>query len=265
MQIDIRPRSFGENLGLVFQLVGRHFLVLLLIQGTLQLPALGLQLWSQSPDIVANESAVLMIGLALMLLSSILGPVATGASIAIVAGSFTGHRATLGDALGIAFRRLFPLLGYAIVVGLLTGIGMMLLLVPGLIVMTIYFVGNCAVVLENAGVGRAMSRSADLTRGRRWNVFAMTLVVGVLAYGVPTMVVGVLFGVTSAVEGEFTQSAGFVPPLVQWLVGVIAALFLIVAPIVIYFSLRAEREGFDVEQLAALVDEIGERAGTSRA
>jgi hypothetical protein len=107
-----------------------------------------------------------------------------------------------------------------------------------------------------------MSRSADLTRGRRWNVFVFVLV-AVFLQMIPAMITSIMLVLTGAIDSP-NPSVGNVTLIVAWLVGLAVSLFWVVSPIVVYFSLRAERDGFDVEQLASLVDEIGQRAGAPR-
>jgi len=83
------------------------------------------------------------------------------------------------------------------VVGLLSAIGLVvgfvLLVVPGVILMTIWAVVAPAVVIERAGVIGSFKRSAALVRGNGVPVFAVVLVVtllltlsGVLFYGLIT-------------------------------------------------------------------------------
>jgi hypothetical protein len=85
-----------------------------------------------------------------------------------------------------------PVLGELILVGIVAGIGIfvgfILLVVPGLVLATIWSVVAPVVVLERPGGLRALGRSRDLVRGNGWRVFCVIFVliflVGLLASGI---------------------------------------------------------------------------------
>src|SRR3954465_2341518 len=74
---------------------------------------------------------------------------------------------------------LLPLLGLAIVAGIGIAIGFILLIVPGLILLTIWAVAAPVMVIEHPGVFAALGRSRDLVRGYGWPVFG-TIVLAAL-------------------------------------------------------------------------------------
>ena len=85
---------------------------------------------------------------------------------------------SISECLTQGFRRLGAALGVAIVAGICIGIGIVALIIPGLILATIWAVAIPAATIEQAGVGASLSRSAALTRERRWRVFGAVLVAG---------------------------------------------------------------------------------------
>ena len=100
---------------------------------------------------------------------------------------------------------------------------------------------------EQAGVGRALERSWELTRGAFWRTFWLFLVLGVMLYVVSVVLTPVFIG-----------TAALIPELPLWLrvslglsfVGISSAiiypLFAIGATL-IYFDLRVRREAFDLD------------------
>ena len=70
-----------------------------------------------------------------------------------------------------------PLLGLGIVAGIAIGIGFLLLIVPGLILMTIWSVAAPVLVLERAGVFASLGRSRELVRGNGWQVFGVIVAI----------------------------------------------------------------------------------------
>lgn len=70
--------------------------------------------------------------------------------------------------------------------------GLILLVVPGLYLMTLWSVAVPARIMNGPGVSDAMSASAELTKGVRWQVFALILLAGiVLGGGVGAVYIGV--------------------------------------------------------------------------
>ena len=92
----------------------------------------------------------------------------TGMVVELVADVQDGRRdATPGQLLRAATPVLGPLILIAIVVGVLTLIGFVLVIVPGLIVLTIWSVAAPVVVLERPPGLKAMRRSRELVRRQR--------------------------------------------------------------------------------------------------
>jgi len=79
--------------------------------------------------------------------------------------------------LGETFRRVRPQLGAIVVAGVLAGVGvffgLLLLIVPGLVLMTWWVLVIPVVVLERTTAGAAFGRSRDLVRGYGWSVFGV--------------------------------------------------------------------------------------------
>ena len=59
----------------------------------------------------------------------------------------------------------------------------MLLIVPGLFLLTIWIAVIPAVVLENRGIGESFGRSRELVRGNGWNVFGVIILTFLLLIG----------------------------------------------------------------------------------
>lgn len=86
---------------------------------------------------------------------------------------------------------------FGILFGIGVGIGLVLLIVPGLILLTLWSVGAPAIVAEGAGPIAAFGRSWRLVRGDAWSVFG-TLVVVLLI----VIAIGVVLGVIATPIGD---------------------------------------------------------------
>lgn len=76
-------------------------------------------------------------------------------------------------------ERVRPRLNTLTIAGLLAaigiGIGLLFLIVPGLVLLTLWLLIVPVIMLEGAGVGRAFGRSMELVRGHGLNVFGVIL------------------------------------------------------------------------------------------
>jgi hypothetical protein len=104
-----------------------------------------------------------------------------------------GRRASFAECLVTGLRSLPWLLGLAILIGLGVGLGTLLLVIPGLVLMTMWFVALPALAEERESILDAISRSTDLTQGARWKIFGIFLIVTIL-----NALIGGIFGLIVA-------------------------------------------------------------------
>ena len=134
------------------------------------------------------------------------------------------------------FDAVSPKLGTIIVTGLLLGIaiaiGFLLLIVPGLFLITIWIAVIPAIVLENRGIGESFGRSRELVRGNGWNVFGVIVLTFLILIGV-----GIVVGLVLS-------------PIEQWLASLIQQFVstTIVTPFIatiwtlVYYRLKARED-----------------------
>ena len=163
--------------------------------GTACLCALPGVLFGLVPGVPEWEAAPALVG---GLVSVLLWMVAQGALIRATAIHDTVGQARIGECAAAGLRTALPLLALAIVASIGVVIGWSLLLVPGVMLLTLWSVAAPAVVEERYGVLGALERSRALTKGARWRVFALFLVVIVLWW-----IVSALVGVGLIVGGGF--------------------------------------------------------------
>lgn len=75
-----------------------------------------------------------------------------------------------------------PLIGAGLLAGIAIGIGFLLLIVPGLILLTIWSVIAPVIVVEHSGVINAFGRSRELVRGNGWQVFGVIVIVYAIVF-----------------------------------------------------------------------------------
>lgn len=87
-----------------------------------------------------------------------------------------GLAADIGTSLGAGANLFLPILGLGLLCSLGIFLGLILLVIPGLIVMTEWVVATPARIMSGPGISAAMSESAELTKGVRWQVFGLILI-----------------------------------------------------------------------------------------
>ena len=155
----------------------------------------------------------------------------TGFVVRLVQDVRDGRRdETVGDLFSSAAPAILSLIVFGILFGIGVGIGFVLLIVPGLILITFWSVGAPAIVIERAGPIEAFGRSWRLVRGDAWSVFAALLVVLLIV-----IAIGIVLGIIATPIGN---GATVVASIIST---VITAPIFALAVSVIYFDLGGGR------------------------
>jgi len=168
----------------------------------------------------------------------------------LVLGAVTrgGAEATLGRQVDVnssyryAFSRLGGLIGLALLIGLVVGIGFILLIIPGIIFLVFLSVSVSAFIIERLGVTDAMSRSWKLVSGQWWHTLGVIVVAAIIA--------GVVNGILTAIGG----SNFFLYWVFSSIGQIITAPFVALVNVLLYLDLRARHEGLTSDRLASELD-----------
>ena len=138
--------------------------------------------------------------------------------------------------LGATFEAAKPHLGAVIVAGLLGGlaiaIGFVLLIVPGLILLTIWCLIVPVIVLDGKSAGESFGASRELVRGYGWNVFGVIVLTALLLIGFQ-----IVLGLLLSPLANWLQ--GFVSNIVS---GTLTAPFVALVLTLLYFRLKAAKQ-----------------------
>jgi hypothetical protein len=108
---------------------------------------------------------------------------------------------SIKETVSAALPYIGPVAGASILAAIAISIGLLLLIVPGLFLITIWAVIVPVIVIERAGVLASFGRSRELVRGRGWHVFG-TLVLVYLIMLVVNIVLGLVFRALPHVLGS---------------------------------------------------------------
>jgi hypothetical protein len=155
----------------------------------------------------------------------------TGFVVNLVADARDGKRdQTVGDLFSSAAPAIGALIVFGVLFGIGVGIGLVLLIIPGLILLTLWSVGAPAIVIERAGPIEAFGRSWHLVRGDPWSVFGTLAVVLLIV-----IAIGVVFAIIATPIGD---GATVVASVIS---GVITAPVFALAVSVLFFDLGGGR------------------------
>jgi multisubunit Na+/H+ antiporter MnhG subunit len=251
-----RPEKFqiGRVFNNSFAVIGRNVVLCvglaLLFSG---LPTVVMQLWTESriqaivavdPGIAADPLFAFRnswVSFVAIFVSSIFALLLQSALVRATIEDLNGKRPTFGDSLQIAVRFLLPTLGIGFLVALGSGLAMIALVVPGIILWLGWSVSVPALIQERLGVFGSMSRSRALTKGSRWSLFGLFLVLIIIAMviqGAVGVVVYLFHGIVAAIVAGVVQS--------------VTSMLLSVAAAVSYVELRQVKEGTSVDELAEI-------------
>jgi hypothetical protein len=135
--------------------------------------------------------------------------------------------------LSDTLRAARPFVGRVAIASILAGIaiavGLVLLIAPGLYLLTIWCLIVPVIVLENATIGGAFDRSRQLVRGRGWQVFGTLVLVFLLLLAVNLVISLVLASLPQEAQSAI---AGLIS-------GTLVSPFLAVVVTMAYFRLRS--------------------------
>lgn len=207
-----------------------------------------------NPDAFAGPSAAQVIGLAVMGLFSILAYGFVISAIVLMAyDTKLGRPLRMSGYIGAALPVAPMVFLISLIVGLAVGLGFLLLVVPGLWLAAVFSVVIPAVVIERAGFG-ALGRSADLTKGYRWSIVGLYLVMFLIAIVISSVLGVLILGVAAATvtteSGAIGLFGGITLAAADAVVSALSYGFTAVMSALVYARLREIKEGVGVDSLA---------------
>ena len=269
---ELRALGVGEILDVSIKLSLRHFLTFVKIVAVVIIPV-GvvnlLILTSTLPDgAVANEGQLLLppvnetgIGrfatgtVISAVLSTMAGLVATGAIFKALSNAYLSKAPKAGASLRFGFTRIHSLLWVSILIAIVVVVGLVLLIVPGIYLGVAFAVVIPALMLENHRGTAALRRSFRLVKGRWWPSFGVVIVGWFLIPVIAALIVGLIFEVALMASADSPTAILSLTTVSNSIATVITTPFQAAAITVLYFDLLVRKEGFDLQLLAARIDE----------
>lgn len=237
-EIDLRPRSATEIVDAAFQLFRRNPTQLIVASALVYVPWLVIRLVFDigitDPMMGANKAYVLIAGT--MVLYAVVGGVVS----ILASGIYLGDAPDLATAFRITGSRVIGLIVASVIRSFLIGIGMVFLVIPGFYALGRYFAVTQAMVLEDKGVGSAMSRSSTLSADLKLHIIGTIVLIGLVSIAI-SIGIGML---ASASQSKVIVN------VVSTAVSIVIYPLFGLTETLLYYDARIRKEGFDVEFLA---------------
>lgn len=255
--LPLRQMGIGELIDAAVRLYRLEWKVLIGIVAFIVIPMTFIQVWitqlSLGPldtsTVPTSEDMGQFVVVTLVLLAIqflIVQPFLVAAIARAAADVYLGEPVTIGGTYRYALSRLLSILWVTILGLLLTLLGFVLLIIPGIIALVRLAFATAALVVEGQRGTKAIGRSWRLTKGHFWRTLGTLLLAGII-----TAVVAAIL----TIPGELVvlalgPNAWPISALVSALATVLTTPFGMLVVVLLYFDLRIRKEGFDIEVMA---------------
>jgi hypothetical protein len=245
MNYELRQYSFGETIGKGFNLYFNNFIAIVLVSLLCQIPTVFIAKLSNSVTSFADLSEIggyLARLMGIMVLTIIAQGFLSAFIIHWVSQRFLEDSSTGGNNnITSLFPRIIPVIGLSIVVGLAVAFSTIALIVPGIIVALGFGVATEVMVIEKRKILESMDRSWNLTKGRKGSLFLIMLVAMLITVCINQGLLALL---------RLTPLNAELISYLDYAISAVTTPIQSCIMVVVYFNLRIEKEGFNIEHLA---------------
>ena len=246
MKYELKELNTNEIFSTAFNLYLDNFVPLFLIAVVSGLPGF---LYSQynMHRVLSGEAMGPSFGMLITLLVTTVGyTLGTGLTIELVSKKFLGKSQTMGEYISNITPFLLPIVGLAILEGLVVGLGFLLLIIPGVVLYMGLSLSSQVLIIERSGVVDSMKRSWELAKGHKGEIFGFLFVMGLITFAISAVLKFVLMPMLDLGNIQSNLMAhGIVDYLFSAVINPMASCLLIL----IYFNLRIKKEGFGLEHM----------------
>jgi hypothetical protein len=229
----------GEALGQALAVLGRNLLPFLLVTAIGYLPLLYVQ-WQLRVEALNGSGINVPVYLGSIAVQLFLRMLCQAALVYATFQSLRGRPVNILQSCGHALRRAVPLVLTGLLYTLVVLIGLVLLVVPGYIAMCGLLVVIPACMVEKLGPAASLSRSWQLTEFHKGAIFGVLIALSIGG------------GVISYIFRQIHEPVAYLIAVYAW--DALFATYSAVLFTLIYHGLRVEKEGIDVDQIAAVFD-----------
>jgi membrane-bound ClpP family serine protease len=148
-----------------------------------------------------------------------------------------GRTPSLSRSISGALRVVGPIALVVVLYSLAVGLGLVLLVIPGIWLSVKYYFGAQAVVVDGRRGIAALKRSSELVEGAWWATFGVLIVIGIVAF-----ILGLLVAVVIGAPLGLLTDGGVFVAVVNVLATAIVSSFTALLATLYFFDLRARKQ-----------------------
>ena len=255
--LPLRQMGIGELIDAAVKLYRRDWLALIGIVAFVLVPVTFVQFWltqvALGPAVgsaaISDEAAVQILVVTVIFVAIqflLVQPFLVAAIARAAADAYLGERVSIGRTYRFALTRLPAILWVTVLTSILTIIGVILLIIPGIIAFVRLSLAPPVLVVEDVRGTKAVGRSWRLTKGHFWRLLAL-LILSALIAGVGALIITIP---TEVIALQLGPSGWPVSALGTTLATVLITPFSMLIIVLFYFDMRIRKEGFDIEVMA---------------
>lgn len=242
MSYELRQYAFGETIGKGLNLYLENFIPIAFVSALCEIPIFFPRFIYLVPReyFYTNLTGPIIQAAFFAFASLFANGILSAFIVSLVANRFLENSALeIANPFVSFFANIFPTLGLSLLVGLLSITAGFACIIPGVFVSMGLIAAIPVYIVEKRSFFESMRRSWELTKGKRLEVFGLLFIVGIFSWGVYLLL-------SSIIESMLVGIPRFV---------LNSTIFALTSPIkscivvVIYFNLRIQKEGFNVEHL----------------
>lgn len=235
----------GDVISRAFSILFKNFVPFMVLTAVVYTPiiVMTLMMVSRAERGELDEQDAAVFGVSVGLAAFLLNLIASAAVMYGVIQQLRGQHAGMGASISVGLKRLLPVLGVGVLMGVCILLGLAALIIPGIILVFMFYVAIPVTVIEHLGPIDALKRSKALTDGYKGTLFGLNFLIGLISGGV-NLVVGII------------QEAA--PGTAALVIDLGSSIFLgalgAVVTAIVYHDLRAIKEGTNVDDLVRVFE-----------
>ena len=239
--IEARPRSPTEIIDSTFYVLRQNYGAYVTAAAIMYLPSLLLALATRGAADVSPAAFVMSTPVAVSVLLGWFWVALTNAAMVVITSQiFLGSAPDLSAAIKRALRRAWPVLFSVIATSVLTFVGIIFLIVPGVYLASRYGVSAAVAAVEDAGPIGSLERASRLSRHNQVRYLNTMLMLFVL-YIIVSIALGIILGITGLPAMAIVSTA---------IVSVFLFPALGIAHTLLYYDMRIRNEGYDLQLMS---------------
>jgi hypothetical protein len=247
MKYELRRLSFGETLGQAFNLYFDNFVALFMISLVCSLPAIFFMHITGFDGMSEPSISQALSSLILFILNLSMATLCTALTIELISRRYLKQLQDIRQYIRNVIPFIFSIIGLTILETLIIGLGFFACVIPGIYLAMALSVAPQALIVERQKVMKSIKRSFFLTRNKKLEILGFWVILVLIYYVIGTILKQFYLMI---LQMDFSYLTRYILIYtIEHLSTILMTPINSCVFILVYFNLRIEKEGFDLEHL----------------